>query len=88
MTVSLLPIGAYEPRWFMKAIHMNPAEAVQAHFDLAAKRSIGMHLGTFRLTTEGIDEPITALGHELEARSIPPRAFRTLDVGESVSFPA
>ena len=59
--LALLPIGAYEPRWFMKAVHMNPAEAVQAHLDLQATPSVGMHFGTFQLTTEGIDEPVRAL---------------------------
>jgi L-ascorbate metabolism protein UlaG (beta-lactamase superfamily) len=53
--LALLPIGAYEPRWFMHAVHMNPAEAVQAHLDLGAHESIGMHFGTFQLTAEGID---------------------------------
>src|SRR5579864_4527395 len=53
--LALLPIGAYEPRWFMQAFHMNPDEAVQAHRDLGAAASIGMHFGTFQLTAEGID---------------------------------
>ncbi|MGE4130793.1 MAG: MBL fold metallo-hydrolase [Bdellovibrionales bacterium] len=43
-SVAILPIGAYEPRWFMKEQHMNPAEAVQAHLDVGAQMSIGMHL--------------------------------------------
>src|SRR5207302_8871181 len=52
--LALLPIGAYEPRWFMKDIHMNPAEAVQAHLDLGAHQSLAMHYGTFQLTPEGV----------------------------------
>ena len=59
--LALLPIGAYEPRWFMQIVHMNPAEAVQAHLDLEASESVGMHFGTFQMTTEGIDEPLRAL---------------------------
>jgi L-ascorbate metabolism protein UlaG (beta-lactamase superfamily) len=82
--LALLPIGAYEPRWFMQAVHMNPAEAVQAHLDLEASESIGMHFGTFQLTTEGIDEPLRALEEVCRARSIPPSRFRTLGFGESV----
>jgi len=81
--LALLPIGAYEPRWFMQPIHMNPAEAVQAHLDLEASESIGMHFGTFQLTTEGIDEPLRALEEARRARNIPPSRFRTLGFGES-----
>jgi L-ascorbate metabolism protein UlaG (beta-lactamase superfamily) len=82
--LALLPIGAYEPRWFMKAVHMNPAEAVQAHLDLGAVQSIGMHFGTFQLTTEGIDEPLRALDQARRARSLAPEEFRTIAFGESV----
>jgi L-ascorbate metabolism protein UlaG (beta-lactamase superfamily) len=82
--LALLPIGAYEPRWFMHVVHMNPAEAVQAHVDLEAAESIGMHFGTFQLTTEGIDEPLRALDDARRARSIPPSRFRTLGFGESM----
>ena len=82
--LALLPIGAYEPRWFMQIIHMNPAEAVQAHLDLEARESIAMHFGTFQLTSEGIDEPLRALEAACRARDIPPSRFRTLRFGESV----
>lgn len=82
--LALLPIGAYEPRWFMKDVHMNPAEAVQAHLDLDARQSIGMHFGTFHLTPEAIADPVTALEEALLARHVPTARFRTLDVGESL----
>jgi L-ascorbate metabolism protein UlaG (beta-lactamase superfamily) len=82
--LALLPIGAYEPRWFMQSIHMNPAEAAQAHLDLEASESVGMHFGTFQLTTEGIDEPLRALEEACRARNIPPSRFRTLRFGESL----
>jgi L-ascorbate metabolism protein UlaG (beta-lactamase superfamily) len=82
--VALLPIGAYEPRWFMQPMHMNPAEAVRAHRDLKARVSIGMHFGTFHLTDEAIDEPLHALQRARAADSIAPEAFRTLDFGETV----
>lgn len=55
---SLMPIGAYEPRWFMKPAHMNPEEAVRAWTELgAAGLFVGMHWGTFRLTDEPPLEP-------------------------------
>jgi L-ascorbate metabolism protein UlaG (beta-lactamase superfamily) len=55
--LALLPIGAYEPRWFMSPVHMNPEEAVKAHETLAAKTSIAIHHGTFQLADEGLDTP-------------------------------
>jgi L-ascorbate metabolism protein UlaG (beta-lactamase superfamily) len=82
--LALIPIGAYEPRWFMQTVHMNPAEAVQAHLDLDARESIGMHFGTFQLTAEAIDEPLRALEQSCRAHNIASSRFRTLDFGESM----
>ncbi|MDR3531887.1 MAG: MBL fold metallo-hydrolase [Rhodopila sp.] len=81
--LALLPIGAYEPRWFMAAAHMNPAEAVQAHLALRAHRSIGMHFGTFQLTDEPIDAPLRDLHAAREAAGLPPEAFVTHGFGET-----
>jgi L-ascorbate metabolism protein UlaG (beta-lactamase superfamily) len=81
--LALLPIGAYEPRWFMHVVHMNPAEAVQAHLDLESPQSIAMHFGTFQLTAEGIDEPTRDLAAALRANGIPPSSFRALAFGDS-----
>ena len=83
--LALLPIVAYEPRWFMKDIHMNPAEAVQAHLDLGARRSLGMHWGTFQLTPEGVDEPVRELTKALQERGVPAQQFRPAEVGTSIS---
>ncbi|HEX3575983.1 MAG TPA: MBL fold metallo-hydrolase [Rhodopila sp.] len=85
--VALLPVGAYEPRWFMAAAHMNPAEAVQAHQDLAAHRSVGMHFGTFQLTDEAIDAPIHALAEARDAAGLPPDHFTTQGFGETRIYP-
>jgi len=82
--LALLPIGAYEPRWFMRTVHMNPAEAVQAHLDLEAAESIAMHFGTFQLTAEGIDEPLRALDAARQAHEVPAGRFRALAFGESM----
>lgn len=60
--LALLPIGAYEPRWFMKDQHMDPAEAVKAHLDLGATQSLGMHHATIQLTGEAVDAPARELG--------------------------
>ena len=83
--LALLPIGAYEPRWFMRAVHMNPEEAVQAHLDLGCPDSIGMHFGTFQLTGEGIDEPLRALETACRARGVPASRFRALAFGDSAT---
>ncbi len=85
--LALLPIGAYEPRWFMRVVHMNPAEAVQAHLDLGAAVSVATHYGTFHLTKEAIDEPVHALTEARAARGVPESAFRTLAFGGSVRLP-
>ena len=82
--LALLPIGAYEPRWFMQDVHMNPAEAVQAHLDLATIQSVGMHFGTFQLTTESITDPTTDLAEALRAQGLPSSRFRVLEFGESI----
>jgi len=81
--LALLPIGAYEPRWFMHSVHMNPDEAVQAHLDLGAPESIGMHYGTFQLTNEGIDEPLRALDEARRTRGVTGSQFHTLGFGGS-----
>ena len=55
--LAAIPIGAYEPRWFMKNFHVNPEESMLIHKDVKSLKSIGMHFGTFVLTTEPINEP-------------------------------
>jgi len=84
--VALLPIGAYEPRWFMKDSHMDPWEAAQAHRDLEARLSIGMHFGTFQLTAEGIDEPVAALAQARREQQIADDRFTVLDFGGSLQL--
>jgi L-ascorbate metabolism protein UlaG (beta-lactamase superfamily) len=81
--LALLPIGAYEPRWMMAAVHMNPAEAVQAHLTLGATRSVGMHFGTFQLTDEPIDAPPHALADARAAANLNRSAFDTQGFGET-----
>lgn len=81
--LALLPIGAYEPRWFMQRVHMNPADAVQAHLDVEAAESIGMHFGTFQMTAEGIDDPLRALDEARQAKNVSRSHFRTLAFGGS-----
>ena len=82
LRLAILPIGAYEPRWFMRDQHMNPAESVQAFLDCGAKLGLGHHYGTFQLTDEAIDAPLVALAEALTATGIPAERFRTLRPGQ------
>ena len=81
--LALIPIGAYEPRWFMEAVHMNPDEAVRAHRALGARQSLGMHFGTFQLTDEGIDDPVLGLAAARAAQGVSAGDFTVLDFGET-----
>ncbi len=82
--LALVPIGAYEPRWFMAPMHMDPTEAVQLHRDAGARLSVGMHWGTFHLTDEGHDVPPAALARAREAAGVAAETFRAVAPGESV----
>lgn len=86
--LALLPIGAYEPRWFMRQNHMNPEEAVRAHLELGARRSLGMHFGTFQLTDEAIDAPVLALREARAQAGVAEREFDVLAFGETREYEA
>lgn len=85
--IALLPIGAYAPRWFMAPQHVNVAEAVKIHRDLGAKRSLGVHWGTFTLTDEPLDEPPRLLVEEARSAGLGPEEFFVLAVGETRQLP-
>ena len=80
--LSLIPIGAYEPRWFMKDQHIGPDEAVQAFMDCGARTAIGCHWGTFQLTDEAIDRPPQELALELARRGLAPERFQAFRPGQ------
>jgi N-acyl-phosphatidylethanolamine-hydrolysing phospholipase D len=79
--LALLAIGAYAPRWFMHDQHMDPAEAVQAHRDLGARRSLGIHWGTFALTDEALDQPPIALAAARAKQGLAEQDFFVLPIG-------
>lgn len=79
---ALLPIGAYDPGWFMEKQHMNPEQAVQAFVDLGAKQFFAMHWGTYKLTDEPLEEPPQRVRAEWARRSLPPAALHVMAVGE------
>jgi L-ascorbate metabolism protein UlaG (beta-lactamase superfamily) len=82
--LAALPIGAYAPRWFMKNHHINPEEAVQAHSDLRARKSVGMHWGTFILTDEPLDEPPRRLKAAMKKQGLSDEDFLVLKHGETI----
>jgi N-acyl-phosphatidylethanolamine-hydrolysing phospholipase D len=85
--ISLLAVGAYEPRWFMKEQHVNPAEAVQIHKDLQSKRSVGIHWGVFNLTDESLDQPPKDLVAARAAAGLKEDDFFLMALGETRKLP-
>jgi L-ascorbate metabolism protein UlaG (beta-lactamase superfamily) len=80
--LAILPIGAYEPRWFMHDHHMNPEESVRAFQDCGAEFALAHHFGTFQLTDEAIDAPREALKAALGLANISPERFRAINPGQ------
>ena len=86
LRAALLPIGAYEPRWFMKDQHMNPSDAVQALADCGAELALAHHHGTFQLTDEAIDAPERELHAALDQANVARDKFRVLKPGQVVEL--
>ena len=84
--LATIPIGAYDPRWFMKDAHMSPKEAVQTFIDLKAEKAIGMHWGTFILTDEEMDEPPVRLAEALKEKGIEMSDFSVMGHGEIIQI--
>jgi L-ascorbate metabolism protein UlaG (beta-lactamase superfamily) len=82
LRAAILPIGAYEPRWFMRDQHMNPEDAVKALGDCGAAVALAHHHGTFQLTDEAIDAPVKDLATALDAAEIPRDKFVALKPGQ------
>ncbi|HEX7861183.1 MAG TPA: MBL fold metallo-hydrolase [Verrucomicrobiae bacterium] len=82
--LAIIPIGAYEPRWFMKPMHVNPDEAVQIHVDVGARKSVACHWGTFCLTDEPMSEPPVRLRAALKNAGLREDEFVVPRIGESV----
>ena len=85
--LAILPIGAYEPRWFMAPQHQNPEEAVQGMRLCNAAYAAGCHWGTFQLTDEPIDEPAAKLVEALDDQGVAQERFRALRPGEIWDVP-
>ncbi|MCB1189217.1 MAG: MBL fold metallo-hydrolase [Leptospiraceae bacterium] len=81
--LAILPIGAYNPRWFMKIVHMDPAEAIQALVDLNAKFMLPIHYNTFVLTDEPLDEPLKKTVQIFNQKGIEKDRLKDLKIGET-----
>jgi N-acyl-phosphatidylethanolamine-hydrolysing phospholipase D len=85
--VAMLPIGAFEPRWFMQEAHMDPAEAFRSFQDLRARYLLPMHWGTFDLTDEPLDEPPRALERAVVREGGDLARVKLLAIGETWTVP-
>lgn len=86
MDLSLIPIGVYAPRKFMKPIHINPKESVLIHQDVGSKLSVGGHWGTFQLSEEALDRPPFDLFLALQQAGISHEDFRVLNPGQTINW--
>ena len=86
MRLALIPIGAYEPRWFMKEQHCDPHEAVEIFRRLDADMAFGCHWGTFRLTDEAYLDPVERLAAALAQAGIYPARFRATPPGSAMEL--
>lgn len=84
--LAAIPIGAYEPRWFMANYHISPEESVKVHQDINAEKSVGIHWGTFILTDEPLDEPPIRLAAALKNAGLDSDDFVVLKHGETLSL--
>ena len=82
--LAAIPIGAYQPNWFMKYQHVHPGEAVEVHKDIQSRKSLGIHWGTFKLTTENYLEPPALLNTFLNRSGLESDVFVTTDIGTSI----
>ena len=80
----MIPIGGYNPRWFMSYHHVKPSESIQIALDLGVNKSVGMHWGTFILTDEDILEPAQLINQELKKLNLSKDFFRTPKPGEII----
>jgi L-ascorbate metabolism protein UlaG (beta-lactamase superfamily) len=87
LRLSILPIGAFRPEWFMGEVHCSPREAVKAHKILKSRLSVASHFGTFPLADDGEDEPPQRLSEALQEERLAPQDFRILDFGEGWTVP-
>jgi L-ascorbate metabolism protein UlaG (beta-lactamase superfamily) len=87
LRLSILPIGAFRPEWFMGEVHCSPREAVKGHKILGTHLSVASHFGTFPLADDGETEPIERLAEHLQEEGLTTGEFRILQFGEGWNVP-
>jgi L-ascorbate metabolism protein UlaG (beta-lactamase superfamily) len=87
LRLSILPIGAFRPEWFMGEVHCSPHEAVKAHKVLGTRLSVASHFGTFPLADDGEEEPLQRLAEALQEEGLTSKDFRVLNFGEGWTVP-
>jgi|SRR5579862_6723603 len=80
--LALLPIGAFQPEWFMSRVHLSPEEAIEAHRTLGAAASMAIHFGTFKLADDGEDLPAETIRQALREAPDPKPRFWVPGFGE------
>lgn len=85
--LGIIPIGAYAPRWFMGTVHVDPAEAVQIHRDIGARRSFGIHWGAFLLSAEPVNQAIELLAAALQKNDLTKDDLVAYAIGETRRYP-
>ena len=86
--LAFIPIGAYDPAWFMGRVHVDPEQAVQIHRDIRSRQSVAIHFGTFQLTDESIDEPAERLLAAREEAGLEPDEFVVPELGRGQTLEA
>jgi len=79
--LSLIPIGAYEPRWFMEPVHCTPADALRIHREARSRRSLAMHFGCFPLADDSYEQPMQDFRTAHAASGLGPEEFTLPEVG-------
>jgi L-ascorbate metabolism protein UlaG (beta-lactamase superfamily) len=84
--LSIIPIGAYKPRWFMSPIHANPEEAVKIHMEVKSGVSVASHFGTFPLADDGVEDPKKELEAAKLKFNLRDEDFMVLQEGEAFTL--
>ena len=86
-SLAALPMGAYEPRWFMHSQHMDPADSVRLFQELGCQRAFGMHWGVFELADEALDAPPRCLREEIQRQGVDVNRYTAEKIGAFIPFP-